>query len=89
MSPFKYRILIGSMPGSLGVGNILRFLILLSGSIAGVGAAGSELELDLVFCNSTWFLRIAFLRDGGFWFMRDLWIGEIGVGIDFFASLHH
>ena len=77
------------MSGSLGVGNVPHLLILLSGSIASVGAAGSELELHLAFLNSTWFLRNALLRDGGFWFMRDLWIGEIGVGIDFFASLHH
>ena len=68
------------MPGSLGVGSILSFLICLSGSIAGVGAAGLELEPHFVFCNSTWFLRIAFLRDGGFWLMRDLRIGELGVG---------
>jgi len=86
-SPFKHGILIGSMPGSLGDGSLLRFLFLLSDFTSGVGAAGSELELHLVFFYSTWFLLIAFLRDGGFWFMHDLRIGELGVGSTFFSII--
>ncbi len=60
------------MPRGLGVGSLLRTLVLVSGAMASVDAGGPELAMLLGLCNSIEALLICLRRSGGLWRMRVL-----------------
>ncbi len=74
------------MPGGLGVGSILRTLILFSRAMPSVDASWPELpQLDL--CNSFEVLLGCLRWSSGLWCMRVFGQGEGGVGSIFFCII--
>ena len=65
----------------------MRFLLFVSGSLACRDAAGPELALLLIFCNSRGFLIVAVLWSGGFRRLHVFRREDLGVGLMFFRII--